>query len=143
VFGSIETTFDWSQLDEEFAYAKEIGLTIIPMLAHMSYDWESGWMRGPERRARTRKQSVTRAIFQVHQALHRAISRTPHGGHHPDRGVGGEALNRFVEEFGSRIAKAIMPQRSGCSSTWSTPSMPEPPSLARSGFLSLRAKPSV
>ena len=31
-----QDTFDWSRLDAEFAYAEELGLTIIPMLAHMS-----------------------------------------------------------------------------------------------------------
>src|SRR3954451_13628321 len=35
-------TLDWSQLDEEFAYAEELGLTIIPMLAHMEF---VAWIR--------------------------------------------------------------------------------------------------
>ena len=89
-------TFDWSQLDEEFAYAEELGLTIIPMLAHMSYDWESGWMRGPDGEHALENKALPERFSKYTRRYIERYREHLTAGIIPIVEVGGEALNRFV-----------------------------------------------
>jgi hypothetical protein len=89
--------FDWAQLDAEFGYAEELGLTLVPMLAHMSYDWESGWMLGPRGEHALERHELP-DIFARYTRLY--LERySPHlgAGFIPIVEVGGEGLNRFLK----------------------------------------------
>ena len=91
-----QDTFDWSQLDQEFAYAKELGLTIIPMLAHMSYDWESGWMRGPDGEHALENKALPEQFSKYTRLYIERYRDHLDAGIIPIVEVGGEGLNRFV-----------------------------------------------
>lgn len=91
-----EGVFDWSRLDAEFAYAEEIGLTIVPVLAHMSYEWQSGWMRGPAGEHALERDDLAEFMAEYTRIYLTRYGRYLRAGYIPIVEVGGEAYNHFI-----------------------------------------------
>ena len=91
-----EDTFDWSRLDAEFAYAEQLGLTIIPILAHMSYEWASGWMRGPNGEHALERPELHEFMAHYTRLYLQRYGRHLRSGYIPIVEIGGEPYNHVI-----------------------------------------------
>lgn len=91
-----DDTFDWARLDAEFAYAEEIGLTIVPILAHMSYEWESGWMRGPAGEHALERDDLHEHMARYTRLYLQRYARFLTSGYIPIVEIGGEPYNHVI-----------------------------------------------
>ncbi len=91
-----EDRFDWSRLDAEFEYAEKIGLTIIPILAHMSYEWESGWMRGPNAEHALEREDLWEYMARYTRLYLQRYRQYLPAGFIPIVEIGGEPYNHVI-----------------------------------------------
>lgn len=91
-----ENTWDWSRLDAEFEYADRIGLTIVPILAHMSYAWESGWMRGPNGGHALERQDLAEFMVRYTRIFLERYRKHLRAGFIPIVEIGGEPYNHVI-----------------------------------------------
>jgi hypothetical protein len=91
-----ENTFDWSRLDMEFEYAAEIGITIVPILAHMSYEWENGWMLGPHGEHALEREDLHHYMARYTRAFLERYHRHLPAGYIPIVEIGGEPYNHVI-----------------------------------------------
>ena len=91
-----EAQFDWSQLDAEFEYAEQIGLTIVPIFAHMSYEWESGWMRGPNGEHALEREDLWEYMAHYTRLYLTRYGRYLRSGFIPIVEIGGEPFNHVI-----------------------------------------------
>ncbi len=91
-----EDRFDWSRLDAEFEYAEKIGLTIIPILAHMSYEWESGWMRGPNGEHALEREDLWEYMARYTRLYLERYRKYLPAGYIPIVEIGGEPYNHVI-----------------------------------------------
>jgi hypothetical protein len=91
-----EDRFDWSRLDAEFEYAAEIGLTVVPILAHMSYEWEGGWMLGPNGEHALEREDLHEFMARYTRLYLTRYREHLSAGFIPIVEIGGEAYNHVI-----------------------------------------------